>query len=231
MPLSHEIKAANQVVVGILHTDITTLRWAFGIRNLIIPGREDLREWNPFLPISGAPFDHARSGVAMEMLRRGAEYLFFLDSDVICPKDTILRLMAHKKPIISGVYARRSPPHMLPVMMRGGTWVPPEQIINAGIIEVDVVGAGCLLIHRTVFETLPPQRPQAGKTWFDWRVDCQGVPGTEPHTSEDFSFCLWAKAKLGISTLVDTSIVCQHVGYAQSTPGQFVPMDGNNPST
>jgi hypothetical protein len=181
-----------------------------GFRNLIIPGGVQ--------PLAGMPFDHARNTACMTVLEHGIEWLFFLDSDVIPPRDAILRLIAHKKPLISGVYFRRSPPVGVPVMMRPvGNWI--LDFPKNTVIEVDVVGSGCMLIHRSLLEKMPPQRP--GSHWFDWRVDQRGVLPPETCLSEDFSFCMHAKRTLGIPTCVDTSVLCRHVGLAQATHGRF----------
>lgn len=224
MPMSWEIKEANSVLVVILHVDIVPTAWAFGLRNIIIPGRDDLRRFNPFYPTAGMPFDMARNTGCQAALQYGAEWCIHLDSDVIPPRDFIPRLIAHKKPIMSGVYHRRSPPYGLPVMMKPlGQWV--QQYPANSVIEVDVVGAGCLAIHRSVLEALPQyQRP--GKPWFDWRVDLRGAEGW-PHEeclSEDFTMCRAIKQKLGIPILVDTSIQCRHAGLAQATYGKMEPL-------
>lgn len=177
-----EIQQGKQVLVGILHVDTTTIHWACGLRNLIIPGT--------IMPIAGQPFDMARNTICQAALVNGFEHCFMLDSDVIPPRDAILRLMAHRKPLISGVYFRRSPPEGVPVMQKGGQWV--LKYPRNKLFEVDVCGAGCLLIHRSVLERLPPQRPHAGKHWFDWRVDCAGneeALKAGPPMSEDFTFC------------------------------------------
>ena len=202
-----------QTAVGaILHTDHTSIAWAFGFRNLIFPG-----EW---VGLAGMPFDMARNVAAMRCLEVGADWLFYLDSDVIPPKDAVLRLMAHKQPIISGMYCRRSPPHTVPVMIKNSQWV--TQFRPGSVIEVDVVGAGCLLIHRSVLEAMPPQRP--GKHWFDWRVDMASLATPEmPPLSEDFTFCAHARNKLGLKILVDTSIRCRHVGLAEADFRTFLP--------
>ncbi len=225
---SWEIREANQVTVAILHVDVTTVAWSFGLRNLIVPGREDLRKCEPFLPVSGMPFDHARNLTADVMLQRGHEWLFCYDSDVIPPKDAIVRLMAWKEPFVSGIYHRRSPPLSVPVAQKDGQWIatPP----NCGLIEVDVVGAGCLLIHRSIFEQLPHQRPEAGKSFFDWRVDVKDFkgrdgkklewPAEQPPLSEDFTLCFHAR-RHGVRVMCDTSIQCRHVGYGESTHGQW----------
>ncbi len=202
------------VLVCTLHTDVTTMAWAYGLRNLIVPGQ--------VFGLAGMPFDMARNVACQQALQAGADYLFFLDSDVIPPKDTILRLMKHDLPIVSGIYCRRSPPHAVPVMIRNGQWVT-EYPANS-LIEVDYVGAGCLLIRRDVLEHFPPIDDKRGKRWFDWRVDMAGLLPQGEALSEDFSFCLAAK-RCGLKVIVDTGIQCRHVGFGQSTFGSFVPLD------
>jgi len=152
----------------------------------------------------------------------GFKYLFMLDSDVIPPRDAVLRLMSRNLPIVSGLYCRRSPPHGVPVAQKGGQWV--TQFAHGSCFEVDVVGAGCLLIRRDVLEAVAknPQRP--GHVWFDWRVNYQGLRPREECMSEDFTFNLHAK-KLGFPTYLDTSVVCRHVGLASATYASFVPCE------
>ena len=95
-------------------------------------------------------------------------------------------------------------------------------------VYADGVPTGCLLIHRSFLETIPHQRPQIGKSYFDWRVDMVGLqlPPDMPPLSEDFTLCVHAR-KHGIPTIVDTSIQCRHIGLAQSTFGQFLPCEAN----
>lgn len=190
------------------------MAWSLGLKNLIIPGG--------IVPLAGMPFDHARNVACMRALEVGASHIFFLDSDVIPPRDAILRLINHNQPIISGLYTRRSPPAAIPVMIKNGAWV--TQYKPGSIVEVDLVGAGCLLIKREVLETFPPQRE--GHHWFDWKVNYQGGKLYPPGEcmSEDFTFCINAR-KMGYKILVDTSIMCRHVGLAQSTYNRFEPCD------
>lgn len=229
MASAWEIREANQVAVAILHVEQTTIAWSFGLRNLKLPGKEELRRFNPFIPLTGMPFDHARNKSVEAMLSLGAEWLFSLDSDVVPPRDAVLRLLAHKHPFISGLYTRRSPPRSVPVAIRNGGWM--VNFKPGAVEEVDLVGAGCLLIHRSIFESLPPQRP--GHRWFDWRVNYAGLndgagnPLVPPGDclSEDFTLCKAVREKLGIKVLVDTSVMCKHVGMAESTFGRFEPLD------
>jgi len=204
----------NSVLGYVLHTETTSVAWAFGLRNLQIPG--------PIIPLAGMPFDHARNAAAKMMLDQGFEWLFSLDSDVIAPNDAVLRLLAHKQPFISGLYHRRSPPHSVGVMIRNGQWVTNYQ--RGKIIEVDLVGAGCLLIHRSVVESFFRQPIAPGHPMFSWQVDMQGILPPGECLSEDFTTCLeWRRR--GGKVLVDTSICCRHVGNFQTGDGTAVPLE------
>ncbi len=188
--------------------------WAFGLRRLQVPG--------VVVGLAGMPYDHARNQACIQALQNGFQYVFFLDSDVIAPPDTIFRLMRHNLPIVSGLYCRRSPPHAIPVMLKEGKWV--TSFPKDSLIEVDLVGAGCLLINTQVLRSMPQHRP--GKHWFDWQVDIKGT-GLAPDgecTSEDFVFNIHARAN-GFPSYVDTSVICKHVGLAEAGVGTFTPVE------
>ncbi len=225
---SWETDPHRSVLVATLRVDTTTVAWALGLRKLQIPGH--------MIALSGMPYAMSRNEACKACLQQGFRSLFFLDSDVICPPDTIHRLMSHRLPIVGGVYFRRSPPAGVPVAMRAVTdpqgnkgfqWItnlPPR-----GLIPVDVMGAGCMLISRQTLETMAtkPQRP--GEIWFDWRVNLAGLPGhpRESSLSEDYCFNLHAKEQFGITTMLDTSIRCHHAGYGVAGYGSFQPLDAN----
>lgn len=214
MPASWERHNHADVLLYTLHAEQTSMAWAYGFRNLIIPGR------GHFIGMAGRPFDHARNEACMVAIQGGYTHVFSLDSDVIPPRDAILRLLAHRKEFISGMYCRRSPPHAVPVMMKNGMWVtnpPPNQVI-----EVDVVGAGCLLVSVDLLKRTAPQRE--GHHWFDWRVHLAGIKPPGECQSEDFTFCIHLKRSLGVPTLVDTGVRCRHAGMAEADLGVFQPL-------
>lgn len=221
MVASWELKEQKKIACFVLHVDTTSVAWALGIRNL-------LPHSMPIIPLAGMPYDMARNVACQTVLREGYENLAFLDSDVIPQRDAFVRLMSHGLPIVSGVYHRRSPPHGVPVMLRGNppTWLtsyPPN-----ALIEVDYVGAGLMVIHRSVLERLPPQRP--GHHWFDWRVQFSQLPpemqpqNVGPHMSEDFTFNSHCRAH-GYRIMVDTGVQSRHVGFAQATFGKMEPCE------
>ena len=204
-----------RILAYTLHTDVTTVAWALALKALQLPG--------DFLPLAGMPFDHARNTACMTMLQQGYTHLFSLDSDVAPPPDAILKLLATGKPFVSGMYCRRSPPHGVPVAQKDGRWL--TNFKPGSLVEVDVVGAGCLLISRELLAKCPPQRP--GHHWFDWRVNYQGTNVVPPETclSEDFSLCRHLKKTMGVSTWLHTGVVCKHVGFAEAGYGSLLPLN------
>lgn len=190
------------------------MAWALGFRRLIIPG--------PVAPVAGMPYDMGRNSIAQRALDVGATHVFMLDTDVIPPPDAVLRLLAHNQPIISGMYCRRSKPHGIPVMLKNGQWIVDYP--KGKTIEVDLVGAGCLLIETKTLRSLPPISPERGKQWFDWRVDMGSLLPPGEALSEDFAFCLHARRN-GYKILVDTSIECLHCGLAQASYGKLEPCE------
>lgn len=200
------------VLVATLHTDLVSIAWAYGLRQLQIPGT--------VLPLAGMPYDHARNTANQRMLEGGFTHVFHLDSDVIPPPDAIMRLINHDLPLVSGMYCRRSPPHALPVMIRKGQWV--TDFVPGSMVEVELVGAGCLLLRRDFVEKFPAQR--AGHRWFDWKVNYRGLLPDGECLSEDFSMCKVAREKMGVKIMVDTSIACKHVGLAEAGLGTYNPL-------
>lgn len=210
-----EVNNQKQVLVATLHVEQTTVAWAMGLRKLQIPG--------DMVGLTGMPFDHARNAAVQAMLQNGYQWIFFLDSDVIAPPDTIFRLLRWQQPIVSGMYCRRSPPHGVPVAIKNGTWlnqIPPPE---SPLVEVDFVGAGCLLVHRSVFERPYPDSPPY-RPWFEWKVDMAGHVPPGESTSEDFSWCTKVR-KMGYKVILDTSIRCLHVGLSQAELGSLLPLN------
>lgn len=205
----------NRVLGCTLTRETCSVAWAFGLRSMYLPN-------GSWTALSGMPFDHARNTGCLKLLELGWEWLFFYDDDVIAPPDTIVRLINHNKQIVSGVYYRRYEP-LAPVMLKdspnGPQWI--TEYPKNSLIEVDFVGAGCLLIHRDVLKSLPPLSNRCH--WFEWRCDRTDLPHLEK-TSEDFTFCKHARNH-GFKIHVDTSIQCVHAGLSASSVNGFKPLE------
>lgn len=212
MPGSWE-ERGPQVLVAILTREFVSAQWASGLRELQLP---------PGTPpphfIAGRPFDDARNHACELALKEGIPSVFFLDDDVIPPSDAYFRLAAHQKEIVSGLYYRRhGPTPVVPCMQVNGQWVTAYTI--PALLEVDLVGAGCLLLQTSILARLK-------KPWFEWRISREDLPPNQ-RMSEDFQFCYEAR-RAGLKIHVDTSIQCLHVGMgkarAEVAGGTFTPL-------
>lgn len=163
----------------------------------------------------GALVDRARNILVEKMLVHpiAPTHLLFLDADMVPSPDTLNRLLKDNKPIVSGLYRKRTPPHEV---MAFNSRLVPIPLKGPRLRRVDFVGAGCLLIRREVFEKVRPP-------WFTSEWTESG------HLSEDFSFCQKA-GESGYEIWVDTQVRPLHlepVGIGTDPKGkvQFVSMD------
>jgi hypothetical protein len=96
---------------------------------------------------------NARTAAMHQVLKTylGAQYLFFLDADVVPPPNAIETLLAKKKRIISGWVPRRGGGWV------GGQWVLPHVFQHykepgPGLTETHIVNLGATLVHRPLLE-------------------------------------------------------------------------------
>ena len=149
-----------------------------------------------------------------DAVRKGffGDYLFFLDSDQICPADTLVRLMEHDAPIVGTLVTTKYPPHMVVTGLgsQDEGFRPILDWPKNALIEVDATGFGCCLIKREVFEKFPDGNPFL-------KVYCKGLGD---NYGEDWSFCIRAREH-GFPIYVDTSIPVGHKGSYIYTIGDY----------
>ena len=164
-----------------------------GILEMDRPDDSDL------MVFQGALVDRARNHLVERMLDHpmAPTHLLFLDADIVPPADALMTLLKHRLPIVSGLYRKRVPPHEPMAFLDKSGVFKPISLKGPKLKQADVVGAGCLLIAREVFETIPAP-------WFtsEWRA--------EGHISEDFAFCEKAR-EAGFDIAVDTSVKLLHL--------------------
>lgn len=150
--------------------------------------------------------DASRNLIVEHALEIGYDYILWIDSDMIIPKNTLIQLLSHDKDIVSGVYAYK----LLPTAGQGRNAVAKrfkkdakdtyEDISLSEIreserlMEIDGVGFGCVLTKVDVFKNIK-------KPWFRYT----------PNMGEDIYFCRKAQ-KAGYKVYLDTSIRCGHIG-------------------
>ena len=89
----------------------------------------------------------------------GVRWVLMVDDDMVLPTDTITRLVAAKKDIVSGLCTTRTSPYSLTVYKKlpNGRYkdMEYEELNQDGLTEVDGVGGACVLIGENVFNKIP----------------------------------------------------------------------------
>jgi len=168
--------------------------------------------------------DKARNVLAAEFLKTESEWSFWMDADMVFPKDTITQLLKTAKEkeakMVTGIYYQRGDKHFPVCWVRdpeleskkdvkyrnqdqydsneylGIFAVPGPEATEP--FEANSAGFGCTLIHRNVFEST--ENP-----WFLF------LPGK---CSEDFYFFVNAKKK-GYKLWADPKLRLGHIGSAK----------------
>ena len=138
------------------------------------------------------------------MLRDGYDYLFSLESDIMCPPTIIQDLIKRCKEVISGVYLIGNDEVKIPCITLaewksdvgafGTRLLYAEEIkeyCNNGVKQVQSAGMGCCLINRRVLQ----------ETAFTYDTRLKG------HSDIFFFNSMFNKK---IPVYVDTDIYCEH---------------------
>lgn len=149
----------------------------------------------------------------------GARWIMSIDSDMVFPEDALLRLMAHKEKIVSGLCVTRRPP-FIPVARRkkddGSYELLSDDELKSGrlIRGIDGVGGAFMLIDMEVFKALD-------KPFYAMPPFKDTVQG------EDYFFCDKA-ISAGFEITIDTSLVIGHLGTYAYTVDDYFEYKKNN---
>jgi predicted O-methyltransferase YrrM len=168
-----------------------------------------------FLPLEeeGALIDTARNRIFRKAQKENADYLLFVDSDMVFPADALQKLIALDKDVATGVYFSRKAPHR-PIIYN---WTGKETGVHRNYVDipeepfkVDSCGAGFMLISRRVLDEWTQERYKKYGRPFTRILADYGETGAD-HLGEDTSFCLRCK-ELGYEIWADPTIELGHRG-------------------
>jgi len=140
----------------------------------------------------GGDIVSARGYCAEYAKKTNATHVFYVDSDMDFPPDTIDRLVAHNKEIVTVEYSRRK----LPVE---SVTTPLDKASETELYKAKNIGGGCLLVRLDVFDKID-------QPWFNF-----GRKGTDVVIGEDTWFANMARDK-GIDSWIDPTIKVGHIG-------------------
>lgn len=148
--------------------------------------------------LKGTYLPRARAGIVQYAQDRTSTHLLWLDADMRFPKDTLLRLLAHDKPIVAANYAMRNHP-IIPTAITDDRMPLFE---SEGLKEVKACGMGVMLTSMDVYQSI-------GKPWFAVGYN----RGLDDYSGEDTFFCERAR-KCGFPVLIDGALSeeVEHLG-------------------
>lgn len=149
----------------------------------------------------------ARNELAMKAIQMGADYILWLDSDMVFEPDLMSKLFKTLKEksveFVSGLYFKRVPPYEPVAYTTFG--IKDDEIIAEKMTEpptevtsVGGVGFGCVLMSTSL----------ALAVFNEYNTMFAPIG----NVGEDIAFCYRAKT-LGYEILLDPDIKCGHVGH------------------
>jgi len=145
----------------------------------------------------------AREAMVEKALARNAEWILWIDADVLPPCDALTKLFARNTDIVGGLVVTKSDTPQ-PIIIRKGQSYQYQDWQPGDLVPCDALGFGCTLMRTEIFEKL--ERP-----WF-YEGTGAFTEGDSWSTTEDAPLMYRAK-DAGFDCYVDTSVICQHVDW------------------
>ena len=148
----------------------------------------------------------SRNNLATRAIQMEADYVFWLDSDMVFEPDILVRMMKTLKEndldFLTGLYFRRVAPYTpvlfdkMEIRHNMASWSEFKEIPE-GLFEVGACGFGCVLMSTDVL------------------LSVQSVHGNMfapiANNGEDIAFC-WRARDCGYKLWCDPTAVCGHIG-------------------
>lgn len=122
----------------------------------------------------------ARNSLVRKALAHNVDAVLFLDSDMTLPADTLDRLWKRDKAIVGATYNKRAAP-----FTTLGNFPKAPEPGQVGLLEADMIPAGCLMVSAEVFER------HLMSPWFYESHEREFVSVDDPDgaVGEDVNFC------------------------------------------
>lgn len=146
--------------------------------------------------------------LAETAIAQGYDAIWYVDDDQVFPPNTLQKLIAHDLDVVSGLYLYRGFP-FTPIAYervdeRGFCYPRCLKEGDSGLVKVEAVGAGCLLVKTRVFAKLE---------WPWWRVG----QFSAKDLGEDPEFCVRVR-QAGFDIYCDLDAPVGHMMAAELWP-------------
>lgn len=198
---SSDFEGKVGLVLGVPSRGPVRLEWASMLKSMAEPVNYS---WALQTTLD-KPVDEARNIITQWAIEHDANYLFFLDDDVLCPNQTLRRMVYQMEnhpdwDLLSGVYVTKTDPPE-PLIFGdnpdGAFW---DWKFNTQF-PISGCGMGCCLIRVSAFE-------KVGEPWFVYRRESHGKDRMDE--GEDLNFCRKLREAGGV-LMCDGGVLCGHI--------------------
>ena len=150
----------------------------------------------------------SRNAIFEQALEHNCTHVLLIDDDMTFPSDALIRMLAHDKDIVSGLYLGRAYPHQ-PIIFTeldetGHAFFIYMEDELPELLPIEAAGFGFVLIKTNVIKKM--ERPWVRLGEIDNTQWC-----------DDIGFFFRAKP-LGVKSFCDTTIRCGHIGTVVIVP-------------
>jgi hypothetical protein len=160
----------------------------------------------------GSVLPAVRNSLAQRALEYGADWILWIDSDMVFPHDALHRLLAHQVSIVGCNYPRRVDP-FTPTAVALPTdkeKAKPHYGADEALTEVHHAGMGLMLTRTQVFKDLKELDPKAPWFGFPWN------PVRQVTTGEDVA--MQSRARVcGHKTYIDNAL-SEQISHVAEVP-------------
>lgn len=155
--------------------------------------------------IAGYTVAQARNRLVQYSIDNNFDYTFFVDSDIILPKDTLNKLFELNVPIATAWYIKKMEGDGITELYNPikdssqlGN-IMENDLPKDSLIQIEACGFGCTLVDNKVFNSMSKSH------WFEYMDKPEFI------CSEDINFCIKVN-NLKYNIICDTSLRCNHIG-------------------
>jgi hypothetical protein len=213
---NNQIKKPEGIgVIGIPHTGTFPWQTTMSLLTLKLPQNFIVK----YHLIGSCLVYDAREKIIQFCENENADWLLFLDSDMVIPADALLKFVnckldGNKLDVVGGICFKRIPPFQpcfyTKARINPETKKPllesPIDFPDTGLLEVEGIGMACTFIRKNAWQAMKKKHEQLFFPYF-------GI-------GEDLSFCIRARMT-GIKMFADLSVNVGHIGHVQFDKQHF----------
>lgn len=101
--------------------------------------------------LEGSMITKSRNDLVQIAINANFDYIMWIDTDMVFPPDSLLKLLAHNKDIVGSTYNKRVPPYETLGRLKGEA---PVDLLKGGLREAELLPGGFLLVKVDVYRKL-----------------------------------------------------------------------------